>query len=238
MKHYLSFGGGVNSVALHILMVKKEMDFESVFVDHGTDYPETYDYVDMFNDWLGKKGQKKIKILIPDVQGFANLYDYSFHHSMVPSFMYRWCTEKFKIEVVHKYVQRPCFMHIGLDAGELKRAKIISNKGIENRYLLIENEIDRNECKRIIKKEGLEIPQKSGCFICPYQRKKQFIELRRIHPDLYCKALKLEEKNMEYRKKKGKRPLTLHSTGRDLPTLVEEKQLKLFDKYPPCQCGL
>ena len=238
MKHYLSFGGGVNSVALHLLMLEKKIDFESIFVDHGTDYPETYEYFEMFNGWLEKKGLKKIKRLIPDVEGFKNLYDYSFHYSMVPSIMMRWCTDKFKIKIVHKYIQRPCFMHIGIDSGESKRAKISYNKGIENRYLLIENEIDRNECKRIIEKEGLKIPKKSGCFICPFQRKNQFIELRRIHPDLYCKALKLEKKNKEYRESKGKKPLALHGSGRDLQTLVEEKQMKLFDKYPPCQCGL
>ena len=31
MKHYLSFGGGVNSVALYLLMKKLNMDFEAVF---------------------------------------------------------------------------------------------------------------------------------------------------------------------------------------------------------------
>ena len=48
MPHYLSMGFGVNSVALFLLMERLGMDFEAVFVDHGGDYPETYEYAKYF----------------------------------------------------------------------------------------------------------------------------------------------------------------------------------------------
>lgn len=35
MKNYLSFGGGVNSVALYLLMEDMGIEFEAVFVNHG-----------------------------------------------------------------------------------------------------------------------------------------------------------------------------------------------------------
>lgn len=38
----------MNSVALYLLMEKLEMDFEAIFVDHGGDVPETYEYVNYF----------------------------------------------------------------------------------------------------------------------------------------------------------------------------------------------
>lgn len=41
VKRYLSYGGGVNSTALLLLMHDEGLDFEAVFVDHGTDYPQT-----------------------------------------------------------------------------------------------------------------------------------------------------------------------------------------------------
>ena len=57
MKNYLSFGGGVNSVAMYLYLMDQGMEpgdpdkgFEAVFVDHGTDWPETYEYVDMFKE--------------------------------------------------------------------------------------------------------------------------------------------------------------------------------------------
>lgn len=48
MKKYLSFGGGVNSVAMMLMLLDQKDDFEAIFVDHGTDWPETYEYFEMF----------------------------------------------------------------------------------------------------------------------------------------------------------------------------------------------
>lgn len=246
MKKYLSFGGGVNSVAMILMLLDQKDDFEAIFVDHGTDYPETYEYFNMFQNWLKTRGHKQITVLKPAIEikkdgiTFDNLYDYSFHYKMVPTFMFRWCTDKFKIRVVNKYVEKPCFMYLGIDFGEIKRAKISYNKNIENRFPLIENEINRIECKEIIKKHGLTVPIKSGCYICPYQSTRQWEILRISHPDLFCKAEKLEKQNMEYRTSIGKKPLTLSAKGVTLRKLIEEDQYRLFeeDKLPPCQCGL
>jgi len=40
MKNYLSHGMGVNSTALMLLLADEGIEFESVFVYHGGDYPE------------------------------------------------------------------------------------------------------------------------------------------------------------------------------------------------------
>ncbi|MCK5541687.1 MAG: phosphoadenosine phosphosulfate reductase family protein [Desulfobacterales bacterium] len=247
MKQYLSFGGGVNSVAMMLMLLEQKKDFETIFVDHGTDWTETYEYLGMFQGWLEKNGHKPITILNPKVPGlkksketFSNLYDYYYHYRMVPSFMMRICTDKFKIRPIYEYVDTPCFMMLGIDAGESKRAKISSNKGVENRFPLIENEINREGCKQIILDHGLPVPMKSGCYICPFQREGQWIELRRTHPDLFCKAQKLEQRNMQYRESTGKKPFTLNGNGELLKTIVDEDQLRLFkdDQYPPCECEL
>ena len=50
MKQYISFGGGVNSTALLLLLTDRGEEFETVFVNHGGDYPETYEYVDYLRD--------------------------------------------------------------------------------------------------------------------------------------------------------------------------------------------
>jgi len=241
MKNYLSFGGGVNSVALHLMLLDQKVEFESVFVDHGTDWPETYEYLKMFQKWLKKNGHDQITVLNTGYQGEKNLYDYSYVHKMVPSQMVRWCSNRFKVQVVNKYLEKPCFQMIGFDVGEAHRASINIEEGIENRYPLIEAEINRAGCKKIIKDHGLPVPIKSGCFICPYQRVGQWKELRRTHPDLFCKAEKLEKRNMEYRKTKGKKPMFLNSYPRaPLRKVVDENQKQIFeqDEYPPCQCGL
>ena len=225
MKQYLSYGGGVNSTAL---LVMREYD-EAIYVDHGCDWPETRQYVaDRIRDYL-------LKILIP-----GDLYKYAWDHEMVPSPMIRWCTRMFKVEPINKYVEKPCFMLIGFAADEAHRAKLKSVDGIEHRFPLIEQGIDRKGCKEIIRKAGLPIPIKSGCYFCPYQTIKQWKQLRRDHPDLFCKAEQLEARNMEYRESQGKKPLYLYSNKKPLKTVVRETEDHLFPEmqYPPCECFL
>ena len=234
MKNYLSFGGGVNSVALYLHLLDNNVKFEAVFVDHGTDWPETYEYVEMF------KEKYPLTVLKPAIQGYDDLYNYCWHKEWVPSPLRRWCTDKFKMRAIHKYCQTPCWQMLGIDFGERKRAKMSSSKGFENRFPLIEAEIDREGCKDIIRSHNLPLPIKSGCFICPFQRVHQWKELRRNHPGLFCKAVELERRNMAYRKAQGKAPMFLSMSKRSLQSIVDENQRQIFkqDEYPPCNCGL
>lgn len=243
MKHYLSMGFGVNSVALHLLMEDLGIDFEAVFVDHSADYPETYEYMKYFIST-----GRPVTILQPNChrkkqnRTYNDLYEYCWEMEMVPSMMARWCTRDFKVSPINKYVSKPCWMHLGIDAGESKRARMSTTKGIESRWLLIEHDIDRNGCKELIKKNGLRVPPKSGCWFCPYQRIAQWKQLRMNHPELFCKAQKLEARNMSSRERKGKKPLSLRNDGRTLQNIINDKQFALPGleamEYPPCQCAL
>ena len=239
MKNYLSFGGGVNSVALHLLLLDQGVDFESVFVHHGTDWPGTYHYVAGFQWWLKANGHKPITILRPEYKGYSNLYEYAINESRVPSRWPRWCTGKFKVRPIEKYYQKPCFQFIGIDAGEAHRAKLHTSKSIENRWPLIENEINRYRCKQIIREHGLPLPMKSGCYICPFQSRTQWIKLRNEAPCLFQSAVDLENHNNKVRNQ-GKKPYWLSKYEIPLEAVINEKQMVLFeqDEYPPCQCGL
>ncbi len=244
MKKYLSFGGGVNSVAMMLMLLDQKDDFEAIFVDHGSDWPETYEYFEMFQGWLKKHSHKPVTVLKPnlfrkkDGKTFDSLYDYAFFYKIIASRRFRWCTAEFKVKPIHKYVDNPCFMYIGIDFGELQRVKISTQGGIENRYPLIENEIDRNGCEKIILDHGLPVPMKSGCYICPFQPNGMWIELRKVHPELFCKAQQLEKNAAKYRIERGKKPISIRS--KSLKSIIDENQMNLFeqDDYPPCQCGL
>lgn len=241
MRHYLSFGAGVNSVALYILMQDQGYDFEAVFSDVGAEWPETYHYLAMFQWWTKANGMRSVTILRPEVEGTQSLIKYCQKYTMVPSFMHRWCTEKFKVRPMQKYQQAPAFVHIGIASDESHRARISSANGFENRYLLVEHEIDREGCKRIIAAAGLPIPRKSGCYICPFQRTGQWKELRRNHPEKFCVAQKLERTANDKRKAAGKVPVYLSpSRKQPITEAVSERQAQIFeqDEYPPCLCGM
>jgi len=233
VKHYLSMGFGVNSVALYLLLLDQGVEFEAIYVDHGADSPETAEYVKLFCD------KYPVTILKPDAgtregERFDNLYDYCHFKKIVPSVKHRWCTDRFKVRVVHKYVDKPCWMHIGIDAGEAKRAKISTKQGVEHRWVLIENGINREGCKKLIADHGLPVPRKSGCWFCPYQSDAQLRILRREHPDLICKLRTLEKRVSE----KIGRPFGIKE--KPIDAVLMEKQGNLWPDmdYPPCECGL
>lgn len=240
MRTYLSFGGGVNSVAMMLLLLDEGWEFESIYVDHGTDWPETREYVSMLQD----KGYQ-ISVLKPSVdrhkhlrpEPYDNLYEFCIAQNIFPFRTQRWCTSDWKIKVILDHVKPPCFQLIGIDASEAHRAKFSCNNGIENRFPLLEWEIDRQGCVDIIKAHGLPVPMKSGCFICPFQRRSQWKELRRVHPDLFCKAKRLEDKVVENQKAKGKSPYYINKMP--LEAVVSENQIDMWpDQKPPCNCGL
>ena len=192
MKKYLSFGAGVNSTALLLLLKDRGEDFETIFVNHGTDLPETYEYV----EYLRSKGFEITEIK-PNFQGYWNLYEYCKDHKFLPSIYLRWCTYRFKLLPIWKYVKKPCIMYVGISYDERHRVIVKYRqreaKGIIPKYPLVEMRLTRLDCIRIIKKHGLKVPIKSGCWICPFQSKKQLLWLYLNHRDLYEKLKELEK---------------------------------------------
>jgi hypothetical protein len=237
MKKYLSYGGGVNSVAMMLYLIDHGEKFEAVMSDTGCEYPETYLYLEMFQIWLRFHGHKPITVLTPSVEGYNNLFKYCFDKCLIPSRKFKWCTDKFKQKGQREYFKKPCFVYIGIDAGEAHRAKIVGGD-IEQRYPLIENNINRDGCKDIIKAHGLPIPRKSACYICYNAGPGELKQLRTTHPDLFCHIRQLETRCNEKRAKSGKKPIYLKD--KPIDAVVEENQIPIFkqDEYPPCQCGL
>jgi hypothetical protein len=243
MKNYLSFGGGVNSVAMYLLLMEQGLEpgnadngFEAVYV-WMPDWPETHEYLMMMEY---KEYPVTVVTSANTVKGTkeGNLYEYAWLNRMMPQRNPRWCTSKFKIKTLIAYQKPPAFVNIGISMDESHRAKMSNYKGFEHRFPLIENEIDRNGCVEIIKTHGLPIPIKSGCFICPFQRVSQLKQLRRKHPQLFCKLVELERRNAAWRISKGL-PL-YYNMKKPIEKIVNEPDRYLFEEmaYPPCECGL
>jgi hypothetical protein len=98
---------------------------------------------------------------------------------------------------------------------------------------------------KIIQDEGLSVPRKSGCYICPFQRNNQWKELWANHSDLFHVAQMLEEEAS----KRTKRFITFDPSGKvslAVRRVRYESQTSMFDdaemdgllEYKPCLCGL
>lgn len=160
MKRYLSFGAGVNSTALMLLLEREGVEFESVFADHGGDYPETYEYV----KYLQHFGYQ-ITVIKPCESGCSTIEEYALKYRILPSVQTRWCTMKFKIKPLMNYYEKPCIEFIGFCASEKRRVDRYHNstwkrwkRGIKVEFPLVEKNITRNDCIGIIKDAGLRVP--------------------------------------------------------------------------------
>jgi len=191
----VSFGVGQNSTAMILLMKQKGIKIDNViFADTGNEMPQTYTFLEIFKAWLKTNN-------IPFTTVKSHLYplrQYYYERNIIPYRMFRSCTDRFKIRPINKYTKenyKDCFinMYMGIGSDEVKRAKETTRKNQTMKYPLIDYEIDRAKCIEIIKKEGLPIPVKSGCYFCPFQSKMSWLKLLEDYPDLFDDSILFEE---------------------------------------------
>lgn len=210
----VSCGVGVDSVAMLVgLKDRKERVDAILTADTASERPEFYDYIPILRAWLERVGLPELTIVknASPIAGDFSLYEECHRKSVLPSPAYggKSCSLKWKVEPQRKWVNawplaRESWARggyiwnlIGFDAGarELKRTergKTVWPKGHWNRYPLQEWGWDRAKCVEVIKAEGLPVPIKSACFMCPAAKKHEIVDLAKSHPDLAAKAIELE----------------------------------------------
>lgn len=67
-----------------------------------------------------------------------------------------------------------------------------------NLYPLIARRFTRAECVNIVQEAGLPIAQRSGCFFYPFNSADRWRRLYETHPDLFDKAIALEENSKHF----------------------------------------
>jgi len=240
MSEMISFGAGVNSVAMTIMLVNDGWRGPIVFADTGSEWPETYCYMRVFDVWLKPRGLE-ITRLMPGSQWHqperdCSLEEYCERWSILPLLATRWCSVRWKREPVHAWAEAHGYdvQLLGICADEPRRVR--DTPGI--RYPLYEEGITRRECQRIIGQEGLDIPLKSGCFFCPGQALADWRRLYHGHPDLYERAARLEDSASE----KHDKVATLDTHGISLREHARrrwEGQMQMdLSAWLPCLCSV
>jgi len=237
----VSYGAGVNSTAMILLLLERKEPIEAiVFADTGAERPVSLDYLAYFADWL--KTTHGIEIVRVRREG-EGLPDYCRRYNFIPSRLFRWCTDKFKVRplTAWKLEHYPGATDaIGFDCGESHR--MLSGKNAQGRrvcYPLIEAGLDRDGCVSVIRTAGLRVPEKSGCWLCPFQRLEQWAELEVSHPDLFARAIELERVAAE-------RSDGTYVFGRDKWDTLDKRVARfrkkkcsmrdLWDNERPCGC--
>lgn len=167
----LSFGAGVNTTALSLLLLWMGRKAEHIFSDlgPGAEHPRTVAFVQEYAKEVRSCGCK-FTVIAPDSKyripsQRMSLLDYIKLHRTTPRMPGpRWCTASWKIEPIQRYSRLKFFGSlIGIDGGESHRAS--HDAGLF--YPLIDADINRHECNEIVDAFGICNPGKSGCMFCP-----------------------------------------------------------------------
>lgn len=235
-QYWLSYGGGVNSTALAVLIVSGALpQYEGarfVFSDTGEEKPETYAYIEQhFAPYLARHGRE-----LETVRPAETVLERWERLRVTGSRTLRACTVEGKIYPIKRHIEANGggVQLIGIDAGEAHRMP-------DTLRPLIGLDIDRDGCEEIICAAGLPSPGKSGCWCCPFMRVREIIELARRAP---CKFQRIERLEQVATETHGPQPDgQARNHWGDRPAsywLMRAGQGDMFDDGPevnqPCEC--
>jgi len=240
MTEMISFGCGVNSVAMTIMLVNDDWRGPIVFADTGGERPETMCYLEYFGEWLAERGLEVTR-LEPGSEWHRSmsqvpLEDYCLKAGVIPLLFVRWCSSRWKGRPCGRWAKAHGIktQFLGFSADEARRAR---GKPDYLQFPLIDEWINREGCRHIISKAGLSMPSRSSCFFCPGQTIGEWRRLYYDHPDLFERARVLEE-NASRRHNKRATLNSRHSLD-EMIARGWDMQLEMdLSQWLPCACRL
>lgn len=184
-RHVVCLSGGKDSTALAVYLTGKIEGLEYLFCDTGKELKETYEYLNKIEAILGieivrLKAEHSFDHYIEKYSGF------------IPSPQMRWCTRELKIIPFEQYCgDDTVHSYVGLRADEDRQGYISHRPNIMPHFPFREDGINKAGVLQILKESGLGMPDyykwrtRSGCYFCFYQRKVEWIGLKKHHPELF-----------------------------------------------------
>ena len=196
IRHVLSLSGGKDSAALAIYMRDRIPHMEYIFHDTGKELPDTYEYLERLEGYLG------VKVACTT---FGTTFDDLLRQygGMLPSNHRRWCTRMMKLKPFEDYIGSDfCINYVGIRADEDRVGYISYKPNIRAVFPFREDGIDYATVRRILEESGLGMPPytewgrtRSGCFFCFYQQKIEWVRLKQRYPELFEEAKAYEKPN-------------------------------------------
>ena len=195
VRHICGISGGKDSSALAVYLRARVPQMEYFFCDTGAELPETYEYLTRLEVILGKPIKR-----LNAARGFEHWFEV--FRGALPSPQMRWCTKNMKIKPIEDWIgDEPAISYVAIRADEANRKGYISTKAnIEAVFPFVEDNIDHDGVMRILRDAGIGLPDyyewrtRSGCYFCFFQRKAEWVGLADRHPDLFERAVAIEQK--------------------------------------------
>jgi len=195
VRHICGLSGGKDSSALAVYLRGRVPDMEYFFCDTGAELPETYEYLERLEVILGQPIAR-----LNSERGFDHWFEV--FRGALPSPQMRWCTRNMKIKPIEEWIGNdPAVSYVAIRADESNRKGYVSTKpNIKTRFPFMEDGVDHDGVMRILEDAGIGLPSyyewrtRSGCYFCFYQRKAEWVGLSDRHPDLFERAVAIEQK--------------------------------------------
>ncbi|MBI4494833.1 MAG: hypothetical protein HY690_18825 [Chloroflexi bacterium] len=92
----------------------------------------------------------------------------------------------------------PVNQYLAIAWDEIERMKDSRVDYVSNLFPLVERRMTRAACVALIQDAGLPVPPKSSCYFCPFGSVDRWRWLHEHHPELYAKAMALEEHSKHF----------------------------------------
>ena len=202
-KHIVQFSGGKDSTAMLLMMLEQGMPIDDIiFCDTTMEFPAMYEHIDKVEKYIGRP----ITRLKPP-------HDFIYYFAQHPKkrgknkgklgygwprMWARWCTRLFKIDLTAKYLR--CVseynLYIGIARDEPKRHEKRMKNVIHPLY---DWGITESMALQYCYNHGFDWSglyeqfRRVSCWCCPLQSLNELRKLRKFHPELWRKLLKMDD---------------------------------------------
>lgn len=224
-----SYGGGVQSVAIAVLVVMGKLPKPSIIAiaDTGREAQETWEYTERYVDPMLRDVGCLIE-RVPHTLATVDLYSRK-GDILIPAFTSKgklptFCSVEWKRRVIRRYLRSKgvisCKTWLGMSVDEIKRVKPSDKIWQEYSWPLLfdlERSYSRIDCIKLIKEMGLPEPPKSSCWMCPHRNNEQWLHLKNNFPQDWEHAVQLDA---EIRQRDSEKSLYLHRSRIPLSDVV------------------
>jgi len=206
----ISLGWGVQSWALAAMSALGVLPHVDYCIHSDTTYEraETYAFADKWRKWLIAHGIQVMTV--------REIFEYGADGVMIPAhttyldgkpsgLLRRQCTDRWKIAPVRRWLRSELKRRkvdiypgsveqwLGITLDEFQRMKTSRVKYIKNVYPFIDLRMTRHDVTLWLKQQGLEVPVKSSCVMCPFHSRGSWREIKESGNGDWQRAIEMDE---------------------------------------------
>jgi 3'-phosphoadenosine 5'-phosphosulfate sulfotransferase (PAPS reductase)/FAD synthetase len=187
--HIVGLSGGKDSVCMALMLMEREpRPYVFYCTPTGDELPEMIEHWKRLETILGQP-------ILHITNG--TLKSCIAQNNMLPNFRSRFCTRLLKLKPAGEFFEKiqPAVSYVGLRADEEERegtrpggdSAAIGTKVTQN-FPLVRFGMDLKAVLAYLAERGIEIPERTDCARCPYQKLGEWYNLWLKYPDIYLDA--------------------------------------------------